>query len=50
MLSKIAIGYLVIVAASYGLSLMETYEPAGLFILGSLLVIATGFIVNASKR
>lgn len=50
MLPKITLGYLIILAISYGLNLMETIPAAGLTILTSILVLFVALIVKASRQ
>jgi hypothetical protein len=50
MLPQITLGYLIILAIAYGLSLLETTPIAGQFVLGSILVLFIGLIVKASRQ
>lgn len=50
MLAKITLGYLIILAISYGLNLMETIPVAGMTVLTSILVLFVALIVKASRQ
>lgn len=50
MLPQITIGYLFILAISFGLTMLEIVPLAGQLILSSIIAIFVGLIVQASKK
>ena len=50
MIAKILLGYLIILAISYGLNLLETTPIAGQLVLSSILVLFVAMIVKASRE
>lgn len=50
MLPQLTIGYLIILAISFGITMLELVPLAGQIILASIAAIFIGLIVQASKR
>jgi hypothetical protein len=50
MLPQLTLGYLIILAISFGITMLELVPLAGQIILASIAAIFIGLIVQASKR